>query len=77
VIIFVILTYIFYAHCSVFGILRLLSEFNYVLPLYFTLHHKPHIVAFKTILHIIFVIPMTVNDVNLYVSFRGVSGLNS
>jgi hypothetical protein len=30
-----------------------------------------------TLLHIIFVIPMTVNDVNLYVAFRGVSGLSS
>ena len=29
------------------------------------------------LLHIIFVIPMTVNDVNLSVSFRGVSGLSS
>ena len=29
------------------------------------------------LLHIIFFIPMTVNDVNLYVSFRGVSGLSS
>jgi hypothetical protein len=32
---------------------------------------------FPTLLHIIFVIPMTVNDVNLYVSFREVSGLIS
>jgi hypothetical protein len=29
------------------------------------------------LLHIIFVIPMTVNDVKLCVTFRGVSGLNS
>jgi hypothetical protein len=29
------------------------------------------------LLHIIFIIPMTVNDVNLYVSFVGVSGLSS
>jgi hypothetical protein len=29
------------------------------------------------VLHIIFVIPMTVNDVNLFVAFRGVSGLSS
>jgi hypothetical protein len=29
------------------------------------------------VLHIIFVIPMTVNDVNLSVAFRGVSGLSS
>jgi hypothetical protein len=29
------------------------------------------------LLHIIFVIPMTVNDVNLSVAFRGVSGLSS
>jgi hypothetical protein len=29
------------------------------------------------LLHIIFVIPMIVNDVNLYVAFRGVSGLSS
>jgi preprotein translocase subunit SecY len=28
------------------------------------------------VLHIIFVIPMIVNDVNLSVSFRGVSGLS-
>jgi hypothetical protein len=28
-------------------------------------------------LHIIFIIPMTVNDVNLYVDFGGVSGLSS
>jgi hypothetical protein len=30
-----------------------------------------------TLLHIIFVIPMIVNDVNLSVAFRGVSGLSS
>jgi hypothetical protein len=30
-----------------------------------------------SLLHIIFIIPMTVNDVNLSVSFRGVSGLSS
>jgi hypothetical protein len=29
------------------------------------------------VLHIIFITLMTVNDVNLYVSFRGVSGLDS
>jgi hypothetical protein len=29
------------------------------------------------LLHIIFIIPMTVNDVNLSVAFRGVSGLSS
>jgi hypothetical protein len=29
------------------------------------------------LLHIIFVIPMIVNDVNLSVAFRGVSGLSS
>ena len=29
------------------------------------------------LLHIIFIIPMTVNDVNLSVSFKGVSGLSS
>jgi hypothetical protein len=29
------------------------------------------------VLHIIFVIPMIINDVNLYVAFRGVSGLSS
>jgi hypothetical protein len=29
------------------------------------------------VLHIIFVIPMIVNDVNLSVAFRGVSGLSS
>jgi hypothetical protein len=29
------------------------------------------------VLHIIFIIPMTINDVNLYVSFGGVSGLSS
>jgi hypothetical protein len=33
--------------------------------------------GFTSLLHIIFIIPMTVNDVNLYVSFRGVSGLSS
>jgi hypothetical protein len=30
-----------------------------------------------SLLHIIFVIPMIVNDVNLSVAFRGVSGLSS
>jgi hypothetical protein len=30
-----------------------------------------------SLLHIIFVIPMTVNDVNLSIAFRGVSGLSS
>jgi hypothetical protein len=34
-------------------------------------------VVLGEVLHIIFIIPMTVNDVNLYVAFRGVSGLNS
>ena len=29
------------------------------------------------VLHIIFIIPMTVNDVNLFFSFTGVSGLSS
>jgi hypothetical protein len=33
--------------------------------------------ASMAVLHIIFVIPMTVNDVNLSVAFRGVSGLSS
>jgi hypothetical protein len=28
------------------------------------------------VLHIIFVTLMTINDVNLYVVFRGISGLN-
>jgi hypothetical protein len=32
---------------------------------------------YKKMLHIIFVIPMIVNDVNLSVAFRGVSGLSS
>jgi hypothetical protein len=31
----------------------------------------------KEMLYIIFIIPMTVNDVNLSVAFRGVSGLSS
>jgi hypothetical protein len=29
------------------------------------------------VLHIIFIIPMIINDVNLYVVFRGVSGMSS
>jgi hypothetical protein len=31
----------------------------------------------RVLLHIIFITLMTINDVNLYVAFRGVSGLNS
>jgi hypothetical protein len=37
----------------------------------------PKVVSIWVLLHIIFIIPMTVNDVNLYVVFRGVSGLSS
>jgi ribonuclease HI len=33
--------------------------------------------ALWQVLHIIFIIPMTVNDVNLYVAFGGVRGLSS
>jgi hypothetical protein len=35
------------------------------------------LVMLPLLLHIIFVIPMTVNDVNLSIVFRGVSGLSS
>jgi hypothetical protein len=38
---------------------------------------KKKIVATVQLLHIIFIIPMTVNDVNLSVAFRGVSALSS
>jgi hypothetical protein len=38
-----------------------------------TTHHNPY----PSLLHIIFIILMTVNDVNLSISFRGVSGLSS
>jgi hypothetical protein len=49
------------------------------------LNHKRHDIPWEFhngvagghVLHIIFVIPMTVNDVNLFFSFRGVSGLSS
>jgi hypothetical protein len=34
-------------------------------------------VMWNQVLHIIFIIPMIVNDVNLSVAFRGVSGLSS
>jgi hypothetical protein len=37
----------------------------------------PSKTSINKVLHIIFIIPMTVNDVNLSVAFRGVSGLSS
>jgi hypothetical protein len=37
----------------------------------------PNVLVDLRVLHIIFIIPMMVNDVNLYVSFRGVSSLSS
>jgi hypothetical protein len=37
----------------------------------------PNAPTYKLVLHIILVIHMTVNDVNLSVVFRGVSGLSS
>jgi hypothetical protein len=39
--------------------------------------NNPDALFVRGLLHIIFFIPMTVNDVNLYVAFRGVSGLSS
>jgi hypothetical protein len=49
VIILIIITYLFYTHYYAFFFPWLLSEFSYILPLYFRVQHKTIIVTFITI----------------------------